>query len=155
MQRPHPPILVGAAGKRMLSIAAREADIIGFQTVSTANGVMSNDPSARLAPAVAQKVEQVRQMAGDRFGRIELSMVVTVVIAEQRQQAAEQLARDRGWGGISAEQVLEMPSVFIGSVDQIVEELQARRERYGFSYYVVFDHAIERVAPIVARLAGT
>jgi hypothetical protein len=47
-----------------------------------------------------------------------------------------------------------MPSVFIGSVDQIVGEMQARRERYGFSYYVLFDHAIEKTAPIVARLAG-
>jgi hypothetical protein len=47
-----------------------------------------------------------------------------------------------------------MPSVFIGSVDQIVEEMQARRERYGFSYDVLFDHAIEMVAPIVARLTG-
>jgi alkanesulfonate monooxygenase SsuD/methylene tetrahydromethanopterin reductase-like flavin-dependent oxidoreductase (luciferase family) len=154
VQRPHPPILVGASGKRMLSIAAREADIIGFQTMSTANGVVSNDPSVRLASAVAQKVEEVRQVAGDRFHRIELSIVVTVVIAEQRQQAAEQFARDRGWDGISAEQVLEMPSVFIGSADHIVEEMQARRERYGFCYFVLFDHARERAAPIVARLAG-
>ena len=155
VQRPHPPILIGAAGKRMLSIAAREADIIGFQTVSTTNGVMSNDPNVRLAPAVAQKVEQVRQIAGDRFGGIELSMVATVVIADRRRQAALQFARDRGWDASSADQVLETPSIFIGSVDQIVEEMHARRDRYGFSYYVVFDQAIEKVAPIVARLAGT
>jgi probable F420-dependent oxidoreductase len=154
VQRPHPPILIGAAGKRMLSIAAREADIIGFQTVSTTNGVMSNDPNVRLAPVVAQKVEQVRQIAGDRFGRIELSMVATVIIAERRRPEAEQLARDRGWTGISSERVLEMPSVLIGSVDQIVEEMHARRDRYGFSYYVVLDHAMEKVAPLVARLAG-
>jgi probable F420-dependent oxidoreductase len=154
MQRPHPPILVGASGKRMLSIAAREADIIGFQTVSTENGVVSNDPAVRLANAVAQKVEQVREMAGDRFNRIELSMVVTVIIANQRHQAAEQFARDKGWNGISAAQVLEMPSIFIGSEDHIVEEMQARRERYGFSYLVLFDHAMEKAAPIVAHLAG-
>jgi probable F420-dependent oxidoreductase len=154
VQHPHPPILVGAAGRRMLSIAAREADIIGFQTVSTANGVASDDPGVRLASAVAQKVEQVRQMAGHRFDSIELSMVVTVVIAEQRRQAAEQLTRNRGWEGISAEQVLEMPSVFIGSPDHIVEEMQARRERYGFSYLVLLDHAMDNAAPIVARLAG-
>jgi probable F420-dependent oxidoreductase len=154
VQHPHPPILVGAAGKRMLSIAAREADIIGFQTVSTASGVMSNDPSLRLAATVAERVEHVRQVAGDRLGQIELSMVVTVVIADHRQQAAEQFARDRQWSGISVDQVLAMPSVFIGSAVQIVEQMQARRERYGFSYYVVFDHAIDRVAPIVARLAG-
>jgi len=154
VQHPHPPILIGASGKRMLSIAAREADIIGIQTTSTANGVLSNDPKVRVAPAVAQKVEVVRQMAGDRFDEIELSMVVTVVIAERRALAAEQFARERGWDGVSVEQVLEMPSVFIGPVDQIVGEMQARRERYGFSYYVVFDHAIEKTAPIVVRLAG-
>jgi hypothetical protein len=81
-------------------------------------------------------------------------MVATVVLAEERRPAAERFARERGWAGISAEQVLEMPSVFIGSVDQIVGEMQVRRKRYGFSYYVLFDHAIEKTAPIVARLAG-
>jgi probable F420-dependent oxidoreductase len=154
VQRPHPPILVGAAGERMLSIAAREADIIGFQTVSTTNRVVSNDPGVRLASNVAQKVEQVRQIAGDRFDRIELSMVVTVIITERRLEAAELFAHEKGWNEISAEQVLEMPSIFIGSVDQIIEEMQARRERYGFSYLVLFDHAMEMTAPIVARLAG-
>jgi probable F420-dependent oxidoreductase len=154
VQRPHPPILVGAAGQRMLSIAAREADIIGLQTVSTASGVMSNDPRVRLAASVSEKVEHVRQVAGDRLAQIELSMVVTVVITDQRRRAAEQFARDRHWSDISVDEVLEMPSVFIGSLDHIVEQMQARRERYGLSYYVVFDHAIESVAPIVARLAG-
>jgi probable F420-dependent oxidoreductase len=155
VQRPRPPLLIGAAGKRMLSIAAREADIIGFQTVSTAHGTMADDPSGRLAPAVAQRVEHVRQVAGGRLREIELSMVATVVFTEPRRQAAEQLVRDRGWKDISAEQVLEMPSIFIGSLDHIVDEMRARRERYGFSYYVVLDHAMDAVAPLVERLAGT
>jgi len=154
VQRPHPPILIGAAGPRMLALAGREADIVGFQTVVTAGGVMADDPGVRLAPAVAQRVDRVRQAAGDRFDRIELSMVVTVVVAEPRRPAAERLGRDRGWGGVSADQVLEMPSVFIGSPDRIAEDMQARRERFGFSYYVVLDRSIEAVAPIVARLAG-
>jgi hypothetical protein len=64
-------------------------------------------------------------------------MVMTVVFAEQRRQAAERFVRERGWEGISAEQVLEMPSIFIGSVDHIV------------------DNTMEHVMPIVARLAGT
>jgi hypothetical protein len=50
--------------------------------------------------------------------------------------------------------VLEMPSIFIEPVDRVVEEMQARRERYGFSYYVLLDHVLEKAAPIVARLAG-
>ena len=155
VQRPHPPLLIGAAGKRMLSIAAREADIIGFQTTSTSHGAMTDDGSVRLAPAVFQRVEHVRQIAGERFGRIELSMVATMVFAGQRQSAAERLARKRGWSGLSPEQVLEMPSVFIGSIDHVADEMRARRERYGFSYYVILDRAMNAVAPLVARLAGT
>jgi hypothetical protein len=56
--------------------------------------------------------------------------------------------------GLSADKVFEMPSIFIGSVNQIVDEMQGRRERYGIPYYVVPDSSLERVAPIVARLAG-
>ena len=155
VQRPHPPLLIGAAGKRMLSIAARQADIIGFQTVSTADGAMADDPSGRLAATVTARIEHVRQVAGERFGKIELSMVATVVLADQPRPAAERFARERGWEGISAEQVLEMPSIFIGSADRIVDDMRARRERYGASYYVVLDRAMEVVAPIIERLAGT
>jgi hypothetical protein len=60
----------------------------------------------------------------------------------------------RRWAGLSADKVFEMPSIFIGSVDQIVDEMHGRRERYGISYYVVRDGSLEMVAPIVARLAG-
>jgi hypothetical protein len=47
-----------------------------------------------------------------------------------------------------------MPSVFIGTVDHIVDEMRNRRERYGISYYVFFDQLMETVAPLVTRLAG-
>jgi probable F420-dependent oxidoreductase len=153
-QRPHPPILMGVAGKRMLSIAAREADIIGLQTTSTVGGTLSNDPSVRLARTVAEKIDHVRRVAGDRFDRIELSMVATIVVTDRRRPAAEQFARDRQWSGIPVDQILEMPSLFIGSPDEIAEQMQARRERYGLSYYVIFDHSLEWAAPVVARLAG-
>jgi RNA processing factor Prp31 len=55
---------------------------------------------------------------------------------------------------ISAEQVLDMPSIVIGSVEQMVEQLYQRRERYGFSYYVVTDQHMQTLAPVVAQLAG-
>jgi len=67
---------------------------------------------------------------------------------------AARLVRERGWDGLPLERVFEMPSIFIGSVDRIVDEMQARRERYGISYYVMRDGELEMVAPIIARLAG-
>ncbi len=154
VQRPHPPILVGAGGKRMLSIAAREADIIGILTTSTADGVLSRDPAPRLAAAVARQLGWIREAAGDRFADIELSLVPNVIIADDYRRATEEYIQTRGWSGVSVDDVLAMPSDLIGSVDRIVEQIQARRERYGFSYYVISDSNMEAVAPIVARLAG-
>jgi probable F420-dependent oxidoreductase len=154
MQRPHPPILVGAGGRRMLGIAAREANIIGIQTASLGTGRSVADPSGLLAETIAEKIGWVRQQAGARFDQIELSIVSSVIVAEHRREAAERLARERGWQGLSVERVFEMPSIFIGSVGQIVDEMQKRRERYGISYYVVSDRSLETVAPIVERIAG-
>jgi len=153
-QRPHPPLLIGGGKKRILTLAGREANIVGILTTSVASGSLSDDPTERLAPAVAEKIGWVRQGAGDRFYELELSLVPTILMTEQRQQQAEQLIRERGWAGITVEQVLEMPSVFIGPPDQIVEDMLSRRERYGFSYYIISDHDMDDFAPIVARLAG-
>jgi probable F420-dependent oxidoreductase len=154
-QRPHPPILIGAGQKRMLTLAGREADIVGILTTSVASGTLAADPTERLAEAVAQKLEWVRQGAGERFDDLELSSVPTIIITDQRRKRTEQYIHESGWQGISVEQVWEMPAVFIGSVEQIVEDMRARRERYGFSYFVVSDHDMAAAAPIVARLAGT
>src|SRR6266446_8051651 len=84
LQRPHLPILVGAASSRMLSIAARHADIIGLQTVSTTRGVVAQDSKVRSANAVSEKIEQVRQLAGGRFEEIELSTVASVIVTPSR-----------------------------------------------------------------------
>jgi probable F420-dependent oxidoreductase len=154
VQRPHPPILLGGAGARMLALAAREADIVGLQTVSTAGGVVTEAPAVRSAETVLAKIGRLRELAGERFARLELSAVASVVVADGRRAAAERFARERGWAGLSADAVLAMPSVFVGSVDSIVEQMRDRRERYGFSYYVVLDRAMAHVAPVVARLAG-
>jgi len=58
------------------------------------------------------------------------------------------------WSGSVAD-VLAMPALFLGTVEQIVADMRERRERYGFSYYVLTDERMHELAPIVARLAGT
>ena len=73
-------------------------------------------------------------------------------MTDDREQAATELSAQ--WPALSPEEVLETPFVIIGSVDQIVETLQARRERWGFSYYVIWDTHAEAMAPVVARLSG-
>ena len=154
-QRPRPPILVGGGGKRMLSIAGREADIVSVLTTSVATGEVINDPAERSPETVERKVEWIRQAAGERFEEVELNMIVSPMVIDDPVEGAERFARERGWSSVAAEEVLDMPSVFVGSTDRIAEQLLARRERYGVSYLVVSDGNMEDFAPVVSRLSKT
>lgn len=145
VQRPHPPIHVAGSGPRLLGIAAREADIVGLQG--------GDQPAQRLPGAIEAKVAALHAAADGN--RPELSTFMTLMLSSDRQGAAEELARARGWTGVTPDQVLSMPANFIGSPDDVEDQLLARRERYGLSYYVVPRPDMERAAPIVGRLTGS
>lgn len=154
VQQPHPPLLVGAGSRRMLGLAGQEADIVGILPKALPNGTISEDLSERTAAATAQKVAWIREGAEDRFEEIELSMMISPLIAERHEDAAAQFAVARGWGAGAATQVLDMPSAFVGSIQRIVDLMEERRDRFGFSYYVVSDRAMAEFAPVVANLTG-
>ncbi|MEM7029593.1 MAG: TIGR03621 family F420-dependent LLM class oxidoreductase [Chloroflexota bacterium] len=153
-QRPNPPLLIGAGKKRMLRLAGREADIVGLLTSSVSTGTLSNDPTERLAASVEEKLTWIKEGAGKRFSDIELSLCPTVIITTNREQHAQHFIDKNNWSDISVSDILEMPSVFIGSVDEIVEQMLQRRSHYGFSYYIVTDKEMEAFAPVVAQLAN-
>ena len=151
-QRPHPPILIGGGGKRVLRLAAREADIVGVN-FSLAEGVV-NPTVAQTgsAAATAEKIGWIREGAGPRFEELELNVTVFVTaVTEDRAAFAERIA---GGFALTPAEVLESPHVLVGSVDQIVDDLQRRREEFGFSYVVFSGDLYEQTAPIVKRLAG-
>jgi probable F420-dependent oxidoreductase len=154
VQRPRPPILIGGGRRRVLTLAGRTADIVGILTTSVATGTVVDEAAERLAGSVSQKLAWVREGAGPRYDDIELSLIPTLVFEEDHEVAASRLISARGWTGVSVGDVLAMPSVFIGSVGAIADQMEERRALYGFSYYVVSDGNLDRVAPLVARLAG-
>ncbi len=138
----------------MLAIAGREADIVHLMPRPISTGVLIDDPRDRLTAAVAEKVERLRHSAGDRRGEIELSLGVTIVVSDERRAATERLIQDRGWQRVSVEEVWDMPSIAVGSVEQIVADLEERRATLGFSYLIVPDAQMDASAPVVTRLAG-
>lgn len=151
-RRGGPPILLGGGHERMLRLAGRVADIVGIMTTSVASGDLIDDPRGRMPAAVEQKIAWIRAGAGERFAQLELSAVVDITIATDRQAAAERLIARRGWQGIESAAVLEMPLIFIGSIEQIVTQMIERRARYGLSYYIISDADAAAVAPIMASL---
>ena len=157
LQRPHPPLLIGGGGKRVLTLAGREADIVGLHLKVNADETV--DVSERTAAALERKVAWVRQAAGERFTSLELNLSVRVVLTDDRQQAAAELAQTPaarlGLPSITADVLLADPYWLIGSLEEIVDQVRHLREHYGVSYLAVFPHDMEAFAPVVARLAGT
>jgi alkanesulfonate monooxygenase SsuD/methylene tetrahydromethanopterin reductase-like flavin-dependent oxidoreductase (luciferase family) len=150
VQRPHPPLMIGGGSRKILSLAAREADIVSITTRALPDG--SKDDLDMTAAATERKIAWVREAAGERFDQIELNIVCTTVeITNDRRAAAERLAADLP---VSADDVLDSPVVLIGTVDEIAATLQERRERFGFSYIVVLEPVVEAFAPVVERLTG-
>lgn len=153
VQRPHPPVFIGGGGKRLLTLAAREADIIGLHLKANPDG--TTDAFQHSEAALAQKVELVRQVAGNRFPELELNILLrNIVITDNRQQAAEEYMREKVRTATTVEQLLTSPYLFFGTIEALTEQIQRLHEQFGISYFVIGDEYRETFAPVVAHLAG-
>lgn len=153
VQKPGPPLLVGGGGRRVLSIAAREADIVGINPSIATGAVGVEAAQSGSAEETDRKLDWVRDAAGDRFDEIELNMLIfAAIVTDDRQGTIDMMAP---MFGLDPAAVAEYPHAWVGTVDQICDDLIARRERWGASYLVVQSDAMDAIAPVVARLAGT
>ena len=152
VQKPHPRFLLGGGGRKMLSLAAREADIVHVNYNLNEGRINPKLVQTGMAEATDEKLGWIREAAGDRFDAIELGFTVFFAnVTEDRESLAEALAPSMGF---KPRNVLEMPHFLIGTLGQIEEDLKARRDRYGFADVIVPGEAAEDLAPVVERLAG-
>jgi probable F420-dependent oxidoreductase len=150
---PHPPILVGGGGRRVLSIAAREADIVGVNLNMKAGHVGREAVATAMPEYYDRRIAWVRDAAGARFEGIELQVLTFVVmIVPNRQKAAEQVGP---MFGVPPDKALDIPIALVGTIDEICETLVARRDRWGFNYVVIHEAELDSFSPVVERLAGT
>jgi probable F420-dependent oxidoreductase len=153
IQRPHPPIVMGGGGKKLLSLAAREADGIGLHVKVNDNGTV--DATENIEDTLAEKVRWIREAAGERFSSIELNILISgFALAQNQQEAAKQYIRERKLTDATVEQVLANPYVMLGTIEQMIERIQLWRERLGVSYLVIRAEYMRAFAPVVTQLAG-
>ena len=155
VQKPHPPILIGGNGTRLLTLAAREADIVGLSGITfRGGGAAPPDLSGWRVSGIDERLGLIREIAGDeRYRRLEISALVQrVVVTDDRRGVADELTSR--WAQLNADEILQSPYVLIGTVEQMIGDLQARRDRWGISYCVVHEPYMDAFAPVVARLSG-
>ncbi len=152
-QRPHPPILVGGGGRRVLTLAAREADVVGINIDLRAGTIDASAGPNATVEATDEKITWVREAAGPRFDEVELQVRVHLaMITDDRRSIAEAMGPALG---LSPDAALATPHALVGTVDEVCDQLVERRERWGLSYIGLGVDALEAMAPVIARLAGT
>ena len=124
VQQPHPPILIGSSGRRMLTLAAREADII------------------LLMPPEEEKIGWIQEAAGERIEHLEFGQTAFGIEVTDSPVAAAPSFR-----GMPAE---ARPM----TTEQVVEHLLEQREHLGISYIQIQERQLENFAPVLARLNG-
>jgi probable F420-dependent oxidoreductase len=153
VQRPHPPITIGGGGRKILQLAAREADIVAFNVNNSTGKLGVENVRVTGAEATDQRVEWVREAAGERFDDLELEIgAFFSSVTDDAKNVADAMT---DMFGLTVDEVLAHPHGLIGSVDAISDMLVERRERWGFSYVTLLEHQVEEFAPVVARMAGS
>ncbi|MEP6658901.1 MAG: TIGR03621 family F420-dependent LLM class oxidoreductase [Acidimicrobiales bacterium] len=147
-----PPIIIAGGGRRVMRFAGATADIVGVNA-SIHSGVADAAAGRDALPAsIDQKISWLRDGAGDRFDELEINAWLSVAeITNDAMSIAERLSSRFG---AEPADVLASPLILVGSEAEIVDHLHARRERWGYSYYVVQGHKVHEFASIAARLTG-
>jgi probable F420-dependent oxidoreductase len=152
VQKPHPPIVVGGGSRRLLTFAGQLADVVNVHTNLGAEHVVGDQSRADIsAEAARRRFGWVREGAGSRFHQVELGLrIFASSVTDRPEAAAAELGRR--WQ-LSAAQLLESPYALVGSVDHIAEGLLKRRQEFGATYFTWNEPEMEKMAPIVGRLA--
>jgi probable F420-dependent oxidoreductase len=157
-QRPHPPFFLGGGGKRLLTLAAREAQIIGLAPRLVQGDQPRVDAWSLTAAATEEKIGWIRQAAGDRFGDLELNtypaggpMLVTGHPQAEARRRADRIREQTG-AELTVEQILDSPHVFVGTLKDLTRKFTDLRSRFGISSFLIDD--LDALAPVVEELAG-
>uniref|UniRef100_UPI003F490F1D LLM class F420-dependent oxidoreductase n=1 Tax=Nonomuraea sp. CA-252377 TaxID=3240003 RepID=UPI003F490F1D len=152
-QRPSPPMMIAGRGDRLLTLAAREADIIGFNGAASSQHDKGGLPTFAAFDAVAERVDFARSALGERIGEVEFnSAVVAVIVTNDRRSGLEKV--EQFAPHLSLEERAEVPGLLVGTVQEIADKLRKNRERLGFSYITVLEPGLEAMAPVIELLRG-
>ena len=150
VQKPRPPLAIGAGGPRMLELAAREADIVGLVPGFDAHGRIHLRQATE--SATARKIALIRDAAGDRFERLEINMWLgDAGLVGSGNSLVGSVAAAARWAPTA---IYGSPYLLYGTLDSVRERLLRRRDKFGISYYTIPGHAMESMAPLVEALAG-
>ncbi len=146
------PLLIGGNGPTVLQLAGEHADIVGLtglgRTLSDGHRheVDWQPASIDERVGIARRAAAARPDADVGFD----ALVQHVEITDDRDEAAQRVAGIAP--GLDAASVIAAPYALVGTIDQLADEVEMHRERWGITSYVVRAGALDLIAPLIERL---
>jgi probable F420-dependent oxidoreductase len=149
VQQPRPPFMIGGGGARVLKLAARSAEIVGFAPSIGANGRLR--PRSITIGGLRERVKRFDRYAAGRDVEKNLWVFDAGVSDESRSfpRAAATIAKR------SVNAIVRSPFFLYGTRASLRTQLREMRDELGISYIAVPGRAINEFAPIVQELRGT
>ncbi|NLG55017.1 MAG: LLM class flavin-dependent oxidoreductase, partial [Rhodococcus sp.] len=151
-----------AGSPKMLALAAKYADIVSVSTPISEDGKLLL--SGITMEKTIERVERIREAAGDRFDDIELNWTITtIVVTDDREQTAEMALAALGQGfppniavdtELTVDEILNSPYLAFGSFDEIADQIRDVRAKTGMSYVGIYPTQMDAFAPVIAQLKG-
>ena len=140
----HPsiPVLIAGNGDRVLTVAARHADIIGLTGSDVGNDV--DDP-------LAERIALVRAAAGDRFDALRLDLAITACPTDDSGKPELTMIR-RYAPTLSDEELLALPAALAGTPRDIADKICQLRDTYGVTSFSLQHHHAEFFSKVIAEL---
>lgn len=149
-QQPHPPLMVGGGGPRLLRLAARRAQVVNITTRARSDG-RDLDRSDGDPAAFAAKITALREGGSDRIPGITIGVYLKAVVRTDRSDSG---GSEAGTLSPQSAHLRGTPFVFEGDVDEICAAMLRWREVYGVSRYVIYEPNLDVIQPVVERLRG-
>lgn len=148
---PRVPLLIGANGDRMLRLTAEHADIAAFTGARPVPGSTTGTLEPLTPDELDERVTAYHRLAAGRTKPAELNLLVQVVAITDDPAAALRPLLTRQ-PQLTVDQALELPLVLAGSLEEIVGQVRAARERYGFTYFTVLEPNMEPFGKVIEAL---
>ncbi len=145
----HPvPLMVAAMSGAGLAVAARHADVVGFAGLRQVRGQPPGTFTLVSAAETADRVAEVRQLAGGRAYRSDV-LLQQVVIGQSPAKSAAEMAAAVAW--LTADEILASPFVlYAADAAAAASELARRREMYGFDSVTTHQPSMEALGEVIA-----
>jgi probable F420-dependent oxidoreductase len=145
-----PPFFLAGGGKRLLTFAAANADIIGVNPTMPSSERKA-ESAANAAPAsIDEKIGWIKDASGERFSQIAIHAWLRFARVTDDARGEAELLTDLF--RVDTERVLSSPIVLMGTLEEIVERLHERRDRWGYSYFTVQQAVARDFASVIERL---